>query len=229
MSRWFRVYAELIDDPKFIKLGPDLRNALLMMWCVASANDGRLPAIEDIAIKFRLSEVRTLKLLTELQHCGFIDDDGTGPAPHNWQGRQFLSDVSSNRVKQFRERRRNVSSTVSETPPDTEQIQSRAETEKIAPDGASTNGKTYAFEHGVIRLTPKDFAKWEKAYSHLDLAAELIAIEPWASQQANWFHAVPGALTKKNRDLKHRADSARAGGPMLPLTRDGDRWPDGIV
>lgn len=99
----------------------------------------------------------------------------------------------------------------------------------IAPDGASTGNGKYKFEHGVIRLTAKDFDKWEKAYSHLDLAAELIAIEPWAAQQANWFHAVPGALTKKNRDLKHRADSARAGGPQLPLTPSGNPWPEGIV
>lgn len=28
--RWFRVYAELIDDPKFVKLSPDLRSGLLM-------------------------------------------------------------------------------------------------------------------------------------------------------------------------------------------------------
>ena len=28
--RWFRVYAELIDDPKFIKLGPELRAARLI-------------------------------------------------------------------------------------------------------------------------------------------------------------------------------------------------------
>jgi uncharacterized protein YdaU (DUF1376 family) len=99
----------------------------------------------------------------------------------------------------------------------------------IAPNGASTEGKVYAFESGVIRLTPKDFSKWEKAYSHLDLAAELIALEPWAAQQANWFHAVPGALTKKNRELKARSDASKAGGPQLPLTPAGKPWPAGII
>ena len=28
--RWFRVYAERIDDPKFIKLGPELRSTPLV-------------------------------------------------------------------------------------------------------------------------------------------------------------------------------------------------------
>jgi 5-methylcytosine-specific restriction endonuclease McrA len=102
---WFRAYAGLVDDPKFIKLGPDLRSALLMMWCVACANDGRLPPLEDIAIKFRLTEARTAKLLDELRHCGWIDDDETGSAPHNWKARQYQSDNSAERVKRHRAKR----------------------------------------------------------------------------------------------------------------------------
>jgi hypothetical protein len=113
---WFRTYVDLIDNPKFIKLGPDLARALLMMWCVAGQNDGKLPPIEDIAIKFRMSEARSQKLIDELKRGGWIDQTETGLTPHNWAKRQYKSDVSSNRVKQFRERRRNVS----ETPPDTE-------------------------------------------------------------------------------------------------------------
>ncbi len=37
-SHVLRAYgvSELIDDPKFIKLGPDLRSGLLMTWCVAA-------------------------------------------------------------------------------------------------------------------------------------------------------------------------------------------------
>jgi hypothetical protein len=68
--RWFRVYAELIDDPKFIKLAPDLRSGLLMTWCVAAANDGRLPPIEDLAIKFRMPEARAPKLIDDLRRHG---------------------------------------------------------------------------------------------------------------------------------------------------------------
>ena len=89
MTRWFRVYADLIDDPKFIKLGPDLRSALFTTWCIAAANNGRLVSLQDMAIKFRLSEGRTRKLLDELSHCGFIDGDETGTYPHNWNGRQY--------------------------------------------------------------------------------------------------------------------------------------------
>lgn len=101
--------------------------------------------------------------------------------------------------------------------------------DKIAAGAAPTANGKYEFEHGVIRLSAKDFSKWEKAFSHLDLRAELIAIAPWAAEQASWFHAVPAALAKKNRELKHRADQAKVGGPQLPLTPDGKPWPEGIV
>jgi hypothetical protein len=107
--RWFRVHVELIDDPKFIKLGHELRSGLLMTWCVAAANDGRLPPIEDIAIKFRMPEARAARLIDDLRRHGFIDDDEAGSAPHNWAGRQFKSDTDAtapSRSKRYRDRKR---------------------------------------------------------------------------------------------------------------------------
>jgi uncharacterized protein YdaU (DUF1376 family) len=101
----------------------------------------------------------------------------------------------------------------------------------IAADAATTGNGKYAFESGIIRLTAKDFGNWEKAFSYLDLAAELTGLTKWAGEQGpeNWFFAVSGALTKRNRDLKKQGDLARQGGPQLPLTPSGNRWPDGIT
>lgn len=93
--------------------------------------------------------------------------------------------------------------------------------------GSSSKSGDYEFEYGVIRLTKKHFSAWEKAYSHLDLRAELISLEPWAAQQSNWFCALPGALARRNRDQKFRVEQAKQGGPQLPLTRAGNPWPEG--
>lgn len=100
-DRWFRVYASLIDDPKWIKLVPDLKVALITAWCIAADNNGRLPSLDDIAIKFRLSEQRTKKLLAELIHCGLIDEDENGLAPHNWSGRQYKSEGDGRRTGSY--------------------------------------------------------------------------------------------------------------------------------
>lgn len=67
----------------------------------------------------------------------------------------------------------------------------------------ATNGK-YAFVAGVIKLNDKDLAQFVEAYSYLDVKAELLSLSDWAADQANWFHAVKGALAKRNRDVKAR-------------------------
>lgn len=107
-----------------------------------------------------------------------------------------------------------------------------ARNQKESEDAASAapTGK-YAFDHGIIRLTAKDFSKWEKAFSYLDLRAELMALAQWAAEQgpSNWFFAVSGALAKRNRDQKFRLEQARQGGPQLPLTPSGKPWPAGIT
>jgi hypothetical protein len=77
---------------------------------------------------------KVAQVLTQLHGAGLLDKTETGFTPHNWKGRQYKSDVSTERVKRFRETKRNVSSTVSETPPEQKQNteQSRAEQTRAA-------------------------------------------------------------------------------------------------
>jgi hypothetical protein len=128
MTRWFRVYDDLVDDPKIQRLDPTLFKALINVWCLASAHRGVLPSIEVIAFKLRTKPQRVQRVLNELRAAGLFDDDERGVRPHNWDQRQFISDGSTSRVKRFRERRRNVSSVVSETAPEAE-----TETERKSP------------------------------------------------------------------------------------------------
>lgn len=79
-------------------------------------------------------------------------------------------------------------------------------------EDAADAAPPYAFESGVIRLTQRDFEQWREAYSYLDLAAELLSLTEWASQQRSWFNAVKGALARRNRETKTARDS-RAGDP----------------
>lgn len=64
----------------------------------------------------------------------------------------------------------------------------------------------YVFESGVIKLSQKNFDQWKSAFSHLDLAAELIGLTEWAGKQEKWFPAVSGALAKRNRQVKTEAE-----------------------
>jgi hypothetical protein len=133
MSRWFRFYDDAINNPKLLRLSDELYRAWSVLLCVASKNGGTLPPIEDIALTLRLKPAKVAEWITTLVKGGLLDETQVGFAPHNWNARQFKSDGSTERVKRFRDKQRNVSSAVSETGPeaDSEQIQSRADARAV--------------------------------------------------------------------------------------------------
>lgn len=135
MSRWFRFYAEALDDPKVQRLPSELFKAWVNLLCVAAKNDGEIPSITYAAFALRLAEGKAGAIIASLAQKGLIDPvDGRYFAPHNWNARQFKSDVSNERVKRYRERKCNVTSNNNETPPDTEQIQSITEKKDARAD-----------------------------------------------------------------------------------------------
>jgi hypothetical protein len=153
MTRWFRVYDDLIDDPKVQRLDPSLFKALINLWCLASANDGVLPPIDEIAFKLRMKPEKVQRVLTELRAAGLIDDNEMGARPHNWDARQFISDGSTSRVKRFRERRRNVSTAISETAPETDaeaETNAKAKAERRIP----SQGRMNSTDEAPARVPP---------------------------------------------------------------------------
>lgn len=87
-----------------------------------------------------MKERKVAYLLDDLRKAGLIDEDDQGIRPHNWHVRQYKSDVSTGRVRRFRQRRGNVSSTVSQTPPETEyRVTEEARKKDAAPNGATAS------------------------------------------------------------------------------------------
>ena len=128
MSRWFRLYDEMLDDPKAQRLPPQDFKVWINLLCLASRNDGKLPCVSDIAFALRITENDAVTMVERLCIAGLIDKRNGGPdgfryAPHGWDKRQYKSDNSADRVKKHREKRNdecNVSCNVTETPPETD-------------------------------------------------------------------------------------------------------------
>lgn len=121
MTRWFRFYAEALNDPKVQRLDGETFKFWINLLCLASQNEGRLPDVADMAFALRMPENACLTVVERLLNGGLIDRLNGGPngwhyAPHGWAKRQYKSDGSTDRVKRFRQRSKNVF----ETPPDTE-------------------------------------------------------------------------------------------------------------
>lgn len=127
MARWFRFYDDALNDPKVQCLSLPLFKAWVNLLCVASKNDGMLPDTPALAFLLRQSASDLAADLAALKAAGLLDDAETGLEPHNWSERQYKSDVSTERSKQHRQRKRNVAAepdhNVAATPSDTEQNQ----------------------------------------------------------------------------------------------------------
>lgn len=150
---WFRLYDEVVDDPK-VQLLPDrLFKAWINFMCIASKNDprGTLPRIEDIAYRLHLPVSKATSLLNELIQAGLFDCDQGKHRSHNWDSRQFQSDVSTERVKRFRERSRNVTDNVPETADETDQIQIQ---------NTDTESETDTDTEGAVKYAPDFETFW---------------------------------------------------------------------
>jgi len=105
MTRWFRVYDEILDDPKVQLLTPELFKTWANLLAVASRNAGKLPPTQQLAFALRLAPQDMQSKLDELILAGLIDITTDGMEPHNWTKRQWKRDDSTDRVRRHRNRK----------------------------------------------------------------------------------------------------------------------------
>lgn len=118
---WFRVYHDIIDDPKVLALPRAARWHIIELFAISSrqtdsklaANSlqtlrGCLPPINQIAIHMRLSLKKTREVIQLMIDNGFIDasEDWSVLAIHGWENRQFKSDDVSSRSRESMQRSR---------------------------------------------------------------------------------------------------------------------------
>jgi hypothetical protein len=82
---WIKLYRDLLDDPDWHDLKPDAAKALVMLWLIASEDDGNLPDPRKLAFRMRMNEKQVNQLLNSLTHWleqvdigvispGYLDD-----------------------------------------------------------------------------------------------------------------------------------------------------------
>jgi hypothetical protein len=201
VSRWFRMYDEILDDPKVQKLPPELFRAWVNALALCSRNDGRLPSVSDCAFAFRETEASVSSAFHTFTELGlFVTVDETFQ-PKNWKKRQYKSDTSTGRVRAYRKRSRNGDETAPDTETDTEK-----EKKVITPP---KGGQQLAFVGKVIRLSHSDFGNWRIAYPAIDLLAALQSRDDWLATEADektrkkWFLSTSNHLA--NLQQKARA------------------------
>lgn len=190
MARWFRMYNETLDDPKVQKLSAALFRDWVNILCLASRHDGILPPLNDVAFALRKSEQRVKAIIDSLSNTELLDVTDTGITPHNWNGRQYKSDVidptNNERQKRFRKRHRNaqsngktVTDTVipkrpdSDTDSESEQIQIQKEEFKDSSSEGIQETETDPYDLGplarAVLLQTETFEKARKLAPRYDV------------------------------------------------------------
>lgn len=106
MSRWFRFYEGVLDDPKVQRLPPDVFKGWVNLLCLAARHKGKLPSLPDIAFSLRISDREAESLMTALLGAGLVDDVGDSMQPHKWYERQYEDTTNAERQRKFRERKK---------------------------------------------------------------------------------------------------------------------------
>lgn len=137
---WLRLYRKIVESKKVHDLRPELfKPWVLLLAC--TDDDGNLPSVSQLAFKLRQSETRIEAWLIALVNLRFIDKTATGYIAHDWTDWNFDSDVSTERVKRFRERNCNALDTDTEEDTDKDSDATRVSRRtKGYKNGSGLNG-----------------------------------------------------------------------------------------
>ena len=127
---WFRVYTEILTDPKMGELtDSEFRTWIeILAFACQTGNEGETKENRKNlkwCLKRRGVE-RHIEKLIALSILKIADDENGHIIVTNWNKRQFKSDTSRDRMREYRHRQRNCDVTVTSgdaegvTPPDTD-------------------------------------------------------------------------------------------------------------
>ncbi len=71
---WIKLYRDLLDDIEWHELDPKAAKMLVMLWLIASENDGQLPDYKTLSFRLRISVADVKSLISKLSHWLIQDD-----------------------------------------------------------------------------------------------------------------------------------------------------------
>jgi len=72
---WVKLYRDLLDDIEWHELDPKAAKVLVMLWLIASEEEGSVPPNKQLAFRLRMSEKETEVCISKLSHWLEQNDD----------------------------------------------------------------------------------------------------------------------------------------------------------
>lgn len=151
LGLWYRLYVSILDNTKIEALSDANFRIWTKLNAIATMHGGVIPGdVTTLAIMCRRTEGKVRDAMQVLLSGNLMERLGEDYTPHDWEEMQYDSDVSTNRVKAFRERSKRSNetrNTVSETPNGTPNetlhpyVGSSSSTESSSSDSQNAEGK----------------------------------------------------------------------------------------
>jgi hypothetical protein len=77
------LYRDILDDIEWHELDPQAAKVLVMLWLIASEDDGNLPDIKKLAFRLRMTEKQTSDCIFKLSH--WVEQDDIKPISTRYQ------------------------------------------------------------------------------------------------------------------------------------------------
>jgi hypothetical protein len=175
---WIKLYHEILDDPKMGRLPDRTWRRVIELFLLAGDYDeeGRLPAITDIAWRLRIDEVELLDDMELLKQVGIVHQDNGYWIVTKFAERQAPVDAAE-RARRFRDRerkRRYYSDNASETEPERETNETFADIDIDTDTERDTEQEAGSNE--PVATQPVTFQDWQAVLEQADGSQERYAV-----------------------------------------------------
>ena len=198
---WFRMWTSVLHDRKVQQLpdmvdGVNIIKGWINLLCLTREHNGILPCNEDIAYALRLSDDQVTVLLQVLTDRGLLEEDDGKIAPHNWSGRQPVSDTDPTTVERSRRYRERQKANKNNSHGDHHKPVTRDDTDR------------HAFVTGVERDSESDTDS-DSDKSRKDSEQNLETLESRKKQSVSALpRTTPSELTLQNPEPAKRSKKA---------------------
>jgi hypothetical protein len=192
---WIKLYRDILDDIEWHELDPKSAKILVMIWLIASEDDGKIPDAKRLAFRLRMTEKDTEASLIKLSHWLEQDDINAISTRYQDDLLETETEIEKETKTELSVEPQSVSQPVVEVP--------------------ILGGKVF----GVSQVMADE---WSKAYPAVNVVAELQKMRVWAMSNPTMQKTTTGIPRFVNAWLSKAQDQAGKV-PSSSFKTQGDR------
>ncbi len=190
-------------------------------FCGRAVAPGQIAtSIKSLAEELRKPRTNVIRALRDIEKDGVIKIENVGNkwtmiTLVNWSTYQAQDEKSGQPAVNQRSTSGQPVDTIKEGKKERKEEENTVGPKDGPPPKSGFSGFTIFHREGAMHISQRDFDAWERAYSNIDLAAELQKLSDWTKVTREWgkkeaFHACSAALAKKNgAAFEHQREQSR--------------------